>query len=64
LATKFQVQQFMSQLDKLRTRICTKPKDFIWDELVQVAISLPKPHPGNILKEYQLNEIIALLGIC
>ena len=82
----------MSQLDKLKTRICTKPKDFAWDELVkllaaygfesltkgktagsrrqfynpttQVASSLPKPHAGNILKEYQLKEIIALLSIC
>lgn len=82
----------MSQLDKLRIRLCAKPKDFTWDELVkllaaygfeeltkgkmagsrrqfynattQVAISLHKPHPGNILKEYQLKEIIALLGIC
>lgn len=82
----------MSQLDKLKARICAKPKDFTWDELVkllaacgfealtkgktagsrwqfynpttQVAISLHKPHPGNILKEYQLKEIIALLSIC
>ncbi len=82
----------MAQLDKLRARLCAKPKDFTWDELVklltaygfgaltkgktagsrrqffnpttQVAISMHKPHPGNILKEYQLKEIIALLGIC
>jgi len=82
----------MSQLDKLKARICAKPKDFTWDELVklltsygfesltkgktagsrrqfynsttQVAISMHKPHPGTILKEYQLKEIIALLGIC
>jgi predicted RNA binding protein YcfA (HicA-like mRNA interferase family) len=82
----------MSQLDKLKARICAKPKDFTWNELVklltaygfdsltkgktagsrrqfynpitQVAISLHKPHPGNLLKEYQLKEIIALLGIC
>ena len=82
----------MSQLDKLKNRLCAKPKDFTWDELAkvlaaygfeeltkgktagsrrqfynpatQVAISLHKPHPGNILKEYQLKEIIALLGIC
>ncbi|AWM32071.1 type II toxin-antitoxin system HicA family toxin [Hymenobacter nivis] len=82
----------MAQLDKLRARLCAKPKDFTWDELVkllaafgfealgkgktagsrrqffnpatQVAISMHKPHPGNILKEYQLKEIITLLGIC
>ena len=30
----------------------------------QVAISLHKPHPGTILKEYQLKELIELLGIC
>ena len=30
----------------------------------QVAISLHKPHPGTILKEYQLQEIITLLRIC
>jgi predicted RNA binding protein YcfA (HicA-like mRNA interferase family) len=82
----------MSQLDKLKARLCAKPKDFTWDELVkvlaaygfesltkgktagsrrqfynlttQVAISLHKPHPGNILKEYQLKEIITLLSIC
>lgn len=81
----------MSQFDKLKARICAKPKDFTWDELVkllaacgfgslkgktagsrrqfynpttQVAISLHKPPPGNLLKEYQLKEIIALLGIC
>ena len=82
----------MSQLDKLKARLCAKPQDFTWDELVkllaaygfesltkgktagsrrqfynpatQVAISLHKPQPGNILKEYQLKEIISLLGIC
>jgi predicted RNA binding protein YcfA (HicA-like mRNA interferase family) len=82
----------MSQIDKLRARICARPRDFTWDELVkllgaygfeefikgktagsrrqffnpttQIAISLHKPHPGNILKEYQLKEIIALLNIC
>ena len=82
----------MSQLDKLKNRLCAKPKDFTWDELVkvlaaygfeeltkgktagsrrqfyntatQVAISLHKPQPDNILKEYQLKEIIVLLGIC
>ena len=82
----------MAQLGKLKARLCAKPKDFTWDELVkllaaygfesltkgktagsrrqfynpatQVAISLHKPHPGNLLKEYQLKEIITLLGIC
>lgn len=82
----------MSQLDKLRARLCAKPKDFTWDELVKLlaaygfeaftkgktagsrrqffnpathlAISLHKPHPGNLLKEYQLKEIISLLNIC
>ena len=81
----------MSQLDMLEARLCAKPKDFTWDELVkllaafgfesltrgetagsrqfynpttQVAISLHKPHPGTILKEYQFKEIAALLGIC
>jgi hypothetical protein len=26
----------MSQLDKLKARICAKPKDFTWDELVKL----------------------------
>lgn len=30
----------------------------------QLVITLHKPHPGSILKEYQLKEIIAHLGIC
>ena len=36
----------------------------LFNPTTQVAISMHKPHPGNILKEYQLKEIIALLGIC
>jgi len=35
-----------------------------YNAATQVVISLHKPHPGNILKEYQLKEIITLLGIC
>ncbi|SHL73216.1 type II toxin-antitoxin system HicA family toxin [Hymenobacter psychrotolerans] len=82
----------MTQLEKLHKRICSRPKDFTWEELVrllkahgydeltggktggsrrrffnpatQLVITLHKPHPGNILKEYQLKEIIAHLGIC
>lgn len=82
----------MTTLDKLHKRICSKPKDFSWDELArlliahgyqelaggktggsrrrffnaatQSVITLHKPHPGNILKQYQLKEIIAQLGIC
>ena len=82
----------MTQLEKLHKRICAKPKDFTWDELVkllqahgyaeltggktggsrrrfynadtQAAILLHKPHPGNILKSYQLKEVIEQLGIC
>lgn len=82
----------MTQLDKLHKRICSRPKDFTWEELarllkaygyeelaggktggsrrrffnpaIQLVITLHKPHPGNILKEYQLKEIIAHLGIC
>lgn len=30
----------------------------------QRVITLHKPHPGNILKEYQLKEVIEHLGIC
>lgn len=28
------------------------------------VINLHKPHPGNILKEYQLKAVIEALGIC
>ena len=82
----------MSQLSKLIARLCSKPKDFTWDELEKIVaargfvllkagktggsrrkfynaatnevLDLHKPHPGNILKPYQLALIIEKLGIC
>lgn len=82
----------MSQLDKLIARLCSKPKNFTWDELEKLlaargfallkggktggsrrkfyneatkeVLDLHKPHPGNILKPYQLTLIIEKLGTC
>jgi len=82
----------MGKLDKLKLRLCSKPKDFSYNELVTLLnalgfqektggktggsrrkfikpetkqiISLHKPHPGNILKEYQINDVINALGLC
>lgn len=82
----------MTKKDKLLARICAKPADFTWAELVKLlrafdyeehtggktggsrrvfvhmktkhVINLHKPHPGNILKEYQLKAVIEALGIC
>lgn len=76
----------VSKIDKLITRLKSKPKDFTYDELkkllgsfeykednsgkssgLRVAwlnesgkhiIRLHKPHPGNILKSYQVNQIL------
>ena len=82
----------MSQIDKLISRLCSKPKDFTWDELEKVVaargfvllkggktggsrrkfynettkeiLDLHKPHPGNILKAYQLALFIDKLNLC
>lgn len=82
----------MSQIDKLKARLCSKPKDFTWDELIKILVAegfeelktgktggsrrkfyneqtkeildLHKPHPGNILKRYQLDDVIEKLKIC
>ena len=75
----------MSRIEKLIERFYSIPKDFTWDELVNVLsyfgyveirggktggsrrkftnekktiISLHKPHPGNIIKEYALKQVI------
>jgi len=71
----------MSKIDKLKKRLLTYPKDFSYNELKTLLLSLGyieiqgagsrvyfsktnhkiklhKPHPGNILKSYQLDFII------
>ncbi|CAN5860267.1 hypothetical protein BH24BAC1_BH24BAC1_41590 [soil metagenome] len=81
----------MSKIDKLIERLCTKPRDFTWEELLKILkargfeekppgktggsrrrfvnpktlqiITLHKPHPGNILKEYVLKTVIEELGL-
>ncbi len=35
-----------------------------FNEATQRVITLHKPHSGNILKEYQLKEVVEHLGIC
>lgn len=79
----------MTKREKLIERFLTKPKDFTWDELVNVlngfgynqmsvgktagsrvrfihpnlsVITLHKPHPRPLIKQYQLDQIINLLG--
>jgi len=74
----------MSKTDKLIIRLLSYPKDFTYNELKTLLISLGynevqgagsrvcfskdnhkiklhKPHPGNILKAYQLDLIISEL---
>ena len=76
----------MSKKEKLKKRFLSKPKDFTYDELRSLLISLGfeesnkgktsgsrvsfihlvsklpidlhKPHPKNILKAYQVNQIL------
>jgi predicted RNA binding protein YcfA (HicA-like mRNA interferase family) len=72
----------MAKIEKLIARLLSYPKNFTWDELVNILshfgyyelrgggsrrkfvnaekdiISLHKPHPGNILKQYQMKDII------
>lgn len=78
----------MTKLDKLLKRFKSKPKDFTYEELVQILkyfgyeefktgkttgsakkfkndkndlINFHKPHPGNIVKSYVINQIIEKL---
>ncbi len=78
----------MSKKNKLFNRLCSRPKDFSWDELQRLltdlgyvlvkqgktggsrrrfihpelaTITLHKPHPENVLKRYQINQLIELL---
>lgn len=78
----------MSRGEKLLERLLRVPKDFTWDELTTVLVSLGyeplktrktggsrrkfvdmdkniinlhKPHPGNIVKEYALKQVIEQL---
>ena len=44
----------MSKKEKIIEKLKSKPKDFTY-------IALHKPHPNNILKPYQINEIIKKL---
>ncbi|MGB8190307.1 MAG: type II toxin-antitoxin system HicA family toxin [Chitinophagaceae bacterium] len=72
----------MAKIEKLISKLLSNPKDFTWDELVNVLsyfgykeitgggsrrkfsdadkniISLHKPHPGNVLKHYQVKDVI------
>jgi hypothetical protein len=79
----------MTRKEKLLKRFLNKPKDFTWEELVNLlfsfgfeedspgktggsrrkfinqsglVISLHKPHPNNILKRYQIEQIIEILN--
>jgi hypothetical protein len=47
----------MGRRDKLLLRFLSKPKDFTWQELV----SLHRPHPGPVLKRYQVEQIEEVL---
>ncbi len=76
----------MSQKEKLLERLRGKPKDFTWNELERVllslgyelesgsgsrrkffnvktgdVISLHQPHPNNILKGYQVRDVLSHL---
>ena len=75
----------MTKSDKLLKKFKSKPKDFTYEELVQILkyfgyeefktgkttgsakkfkndkndlINFHKPHPGNIVKSYVINQII------
>lgn len=74
----------MSKIEKLITRLNSKPKDFTWQEATRIlnhygfeeikkgktngsrrkfankykdVINIHEPHPGNILKGYQIDLI-------
>lgn len=78
----------MSKTEKLLQRLLSVPRDFTWDELINIlglfgfnelkkgktggsrrkfadenknVIILHKPHPGNIVKEYALKQVITQL---
>lgn len=78
----------MSRRDKLIARMKGRPKDFTWDELIRLLVSLDyteattgktggsrrrfvhttaptialhKPHPGNIVKMYVIDEVLRVL---
>jgi len=71
----------MSKAEKLLVRLLSRPKDFTYQELKTILISLGyvesqgagsrvcfksnthqiklhQPHPGNILKQYQISLIV------
>lgn len=78
----------MSKKEKLIVRLLSLPKDYAWDELLNIlslfgyaefkkgktggsrrrfvdekknVITLHKPHPKSILKEYAIKQVIAHL---
>lgn len=78
----------MSRRAKLIARFRTRPKDFTWEELVQLleglgyaeantgrtggsrrrfihstapTIALHKPHPGNLVKMYIVDDVLRVL---
>jgi HicA toxin of bacterial toxin-antitoxin, len=78
----------MTRREKLIKRFLSYPKDFTWEELINllsgfgfeevnagktggsrrrfinqtgVIITLHKPHPQNIIKRYQIEQIIEIL---
>jgi hypothetical protein len=79
----------MSQIEKLKKRLASRPKDFTFDELRTLLcalgykqaktgktagsrlvfqdprtgqrIRLRRPHPGLILKQYQIGQVIEAL---
>lgn len=82
----------MSRKDKLLRRFLSKPKDFTFDEtvnllkdfdfleaktgktsgsrvrfrneLIQKEFRMHRPHPSNIIKQYQLKDLEILLREC
>jgi len=79
------LKEEMARHAKLLDRLCSRPKDFTWNELARLLahfgyteksgsgsrrkfvtdegtmISLHKPHPGSILKAYQIDAVLAHL---
>lgn len=49
----------MSRIEKEIDKLKSKPKNFTYDEMKK--IELHKPHPKNILKSYQIKQILDLL---
>ena len=53
----------MSQIEKLKKRLLSKPKDFTMEELERLLLKLGcmTPHPQKHLKPYAINLAIEFL---